>query len=171
MESGSWKLLTREGLPIAGRPRAVYYRPHVIFNAATQLYVLWVNYQLGGFGASPGQYLTATSMSPAGPFKVTKLGVKLDIWAGNHGDFGLFVDDDTNATAFMIYTVYGGPGGPDGKGGHSGTTMTVAKLSKDYLGPADDTLSGSESSPPFPTDPSFAPTNAESPALFKAHGF
>lgn len=131
MASGSWNLVTREALPIKTRPRAVYYRPKVQFNPHTKLYVLWANYAQPGYG-SDGQYLTATSLTPAGPFQIVHTAIVMDSWKGNHGDFHYFVDDDANRTAYMVYTIYGGPGGPGHKGG---TTMTVQRLNADYTGP------------------------------------
>jgi hypothetical protein len=83
--SGSWKMETKMALPINERPAAVYYRPKVQYNKRTKLYVLWINYQPGGFG-SGGHYLTATAETPIGPFAVV-LGqedIKMDPWQGNH---------------------------------------------------------------------------------------
>lgn len=79
MASGSWQLVTQEGLPISSRPRAVYYRPKVQFNRRTKLYVLWVNYAQPGYGA-PGQYLTATAATPAGPFSIVRTAIVMDSW-------------------------------------------------------------------------------------------
>jgi hypothetical protein len=47
LTSGSW---VYEGnlLPIPSRPNGVYYRPKVVFNKATGLYVLWVNWMPQG---------------------------------------------------------------------------------------------------------------------------
>jgi hypothetical protein len=100
------------------------------------------------------------------------------------GDFHYFVDDDENATAYIVYTVYGGPGGP---GGHKGTTMTVQRLNADYTGtfinhsiatgglainPAAAANADNGSSAIFPTDPKAgAPNNAESPSIFKWQGY
>jgi hypothetical protein len=176
--SGSWKLETQMALPIKSRPAAVYFRPKVQYNNRTKLYVLWVNYQPGGFG-SGGHYLTATSSTPVGPFTIVpgQEDIKMDAWQGNHGDFHYFVDDDENATAYIVYTVYGGPGGP---GGHKGTTMSVQRLNDAYTGPwmnhsaaATPGASGSNgSSAIFPTDPKVgAPNDAESPSIFKWAGY
>lgn len=37
----SWTLVRREGLPMSARPYGLYYRPKVIYNALTSLYVMW----------------------------------------------------------------------------------------------------------------------------------
>jgi hypothetical protein len=76
LTDGSWELLRREGLPLAGRPLGQYYRPKVVFNALTGKYVLWGFYCSTATG--PGQagpvqncvYYNALSASPGGPFQI-----------------------------------------------------------------------------------------------------
>ena len=56
-------------LPVANRMEAILFSPKVIFNALTNLYVLWYNYV-----TMPGELYTwavATSPSPFGPFNTT----------------------------------------------------------------------------------------------------
>ena len=69
------------------------YRPHVIYNAVTGLYVLWVNTYDGGAG-----YHVLTSTSPTGPFQ----DVGRPTMARHGGDMDLFVDDD--GSAYLAYT-------------------------------------------------------------------
>lgn len=71
------------------------FRPHVIYNAASNTYVLWIN--TGDPGATG--YRVFTSSSPGGPFSE-----QTPPTMGSHstnGDFGLFVDD--NGTAYVVY--------------------------------------------------------------------
>jgi hypothetical protein len=37
----SWTLVRREGLPMSARPLGLYYRPKVVYNMLTSLYVMW----------------------------------------------------------------------------------------------------------------------------------
>ena len=150
----SWTLVTREALPIKTRPVASYYRPKVVFNAATGLYVLWVNYAPGGYGHN-GHYLSATSATPEGPFEIAVVDVVMDAWTGNHGDFDLFRDSD--GRAYVLYTCYCGPGGT-----HGGTTVSVVELTADYLN-----STANRSAPLANGAGTNAPVFAESPALFK----
>ena len=156
--SGTWTLVTREALPIATRPVASYYRPKVIFNPATGLYVLWVNYAPGGYGNN-GKYLSATSPKPEGPFAIAVVDVAMDVWVGNHGDFDLF-RDDVDGRAYVLYTCYCGPGGP------GGTTVSVVELTPDYLN-----ATAGRSAPLANGGRTSAPVWAESPALFSSAGF
>jgi hypothetical protein len=69
------------------------YRPHVVYDAATGRYVLWIN----SYDVSVG-YHVFTSGSPTGPFveqPVPHLGVNDDAPVGvNNGDEDAFVDKD-----------------------------------------------------------------------------
>jgi hypothetical protein len=80
------------------------YRPHVVYNASTQQYVLWIN----GYDNKSG-YHVFTAPSPVGPF-VEGQEPDLDrdgTGAGfNNGDMDLFVDDD--GSAYLAYTVISG---------------------------------------------------------------
>lgn len=70
------------------------YRPHVVFNAATRKYVLWMNsYDV------PADYHVLTSDSPAGPFTEAAL-PHLAVNGG--GDMDVFVDDD--GTAYLAHS-------------------------------------------------------------------
>src|SRR4051812_41431582 len=78
------------------------FRPHVVYNAATGRYVLWVNVYDNSVG-----YRVFTATSPTGPFTeqaVPTLAVNNSAPAGgvNNGDHSVFVDDD--GTAYLAYT-------------------------------------------------------------------
>jgi hypothetical protein len=73
------------------------YRPHVVYNAATRRYVLWMN----SYDVADG-YHVLDSASPTGPFTE----VRVPTLAYKHGgDMDLFVDDD--GTAYLAYTLTG----------------------------------------------------------------
>ena len=69
------------------------FRPHVVYDAATGMYVLWVNVYDNSVG-----YRVFTSSSPTGPF--TEQAVPT--LAVNNGDETVFTDDD--GTAYIVYT-------------------------------------------------------------------
>jgi hypothetical protein len=96
------------------------FRPHVIFNKNTQLYILWINVYDNVSG-----YRVFTSNSPVGPFTEAaepKLTVNLTAPAAglNNGDHDTFVDDD--GTAYLAYTDWRTKG-----------TIVIERLSSDYL--------------------------------------
>jgi hypothetical protein len=71
------------------------FRPHVIYDASTQQYVLWTN-----DSASSSNFRVYTSSSPTGPF--TQQAVPTLAFSNCGWDFGLFTD--TNGTAYMVDT-------------------------------------------------------------------
>ena len=71
------------------------FRPHVVFNAATNTFVLWFNAP----STSP-QYWTLVSSTPTGPFTDPRQPTGLSAVGG--GDFNLFLDDDGHA--YSVYT-------------------------------------------------------------------
>jgi len=96
------------------------FRPHVIFNKKTGLYVLWINVYDNRVG-----FRVFTSKSPIGPFTevaVPTLAVNSDsaIAGLNNGDHDTFVDDD--GTAYIAYTDWRTKG-----------TIVIEKLNPDYL--------------------------------------
>ncbi|PTT02763.1 hypothetical protein DBR11_04095 [Pedobacter sp. HMWF019] len=96
------------------------FRPHVLYNKKTKLYVLWINVYDNRIG-----YRVFTSKSPLGPFKEVAephLAVNHDMPAAglNNGDHDLFVDD--NGTAYIAYTDWRTKG-----------SIVIEKLSADYL--------------------------------------
>jgi hypothetical protein len=81
-------------------PRYGCYRPHVVYNAGTGRYVLWVN----GYDNASG-YHVLTAASPTGPFTEVAEPVLAVQGTGagfNNGDMDVFVDDD--GTAYLAYT-------------------------------------------------------------------
>ena len=96
------------------------YRPHVIYNQVSKLYVSWINVYDNQVG-----YRVFTSQSPIGPFTETVnpvLAVNSDAPLGglNSGDHDTFVDDD--GTAYIAYTDW-----------RTNGTIVIEKLSSDYL--------------------------------------
>lgn len=77
------------------------YRPHVVYNARTRAYVLWINSYDVGVG-----YHVFTAKTPTGPFVETALptlAINRGVPAGlNHGDHDVFVDRD--GVAYLAYT-------------------------------------------------------------------
>jgi hypothetical protein len=96
------------------------FRPHVIYNKNTKLYVLWINVYDNQVG-----YRVFTSKIPVGPF-VERAQPKLAVngtapVAGlNNGDHDTFVDDD--GTAYLAYTDWRATG-----------AIAIEQLSADYL--------------------------------------
>lgn len=99
LSQGSW---VHQGniLPIDARPSGIYYRPKVVYNPNTGLYVLWVNWLSSRRDFGSSAYLVAVSASPAGPFTVVNNKVETAYKIG--GDFDIFVDED--GEAYIIYT-------------------------------------------------------------------
>jgi hypothetical protein len=95
------------------------YRPHVVHNAATDRYVLWIN----SYDVAVG-YHVFTSASPTGPFveqAVPHLGVNDTVPPGvNNGDEDVFVDRD--GTAYLVFTDW-----------RTGGDLVVEQLDPSYL--------------------------------------
>ena len=96
------------------------FRPHVVFNSKTKLYVLWINVYDNVSG-----YRVFTSNTPLGPFTEAsepKLSVnaKMPSAGLNNGDHDIFIDDD--GIAYLAYTDWRTKG-----------TIVIEKLSSDYL--------------------------------------
>ncbi|MDB5128278.1 MAG: hypothetical protein JWQ85_2510 [Mucilaginibacter sp.] len=96
------------------------FRPHVVYNQQTHLYVLWINVYDNVSG-----YRVFTSKTPVGPFAEVaepKLAINAGAPAGglNNGDHDTFIDDD--GTAYLAYTDWRTKG-----------TIVIEKLSGDYL--------------------------------------
>jgi Glycosyl hydrolases family 43 len=96
------------------------FRPHVVYNASTGRYVLWVNVYDNSVG-----YRVFTATAPTGPFTeqaVPTLAVNNTAPAGgvNNGDHTVFVDDD--GTAYLAYTDW-----------RSSGDVVVEKLDSSYL--------------------------------------
>eukprot|EP00041_Stephanoeca_diplocostata_P006460 m.85945 g.85945 ORF g.85945 m.85945 type:complete len:515 (+) comp16372_c0_seq2:119-1663(+) len=128
MSNGSWALLhdARDD----SWPHCTYFRVHVVFNAKTNLYVLWVNLNGG-----PADYAIGTSTTPEGPFKFVHA---IDAGQRSGGDFDIFVDND--GSAYLIYTQTRTHG------------MQVERLTDDYLASA--AVAPPPAPPPAPPSPS-----------------
>ncbi len=96
------------------------FRPHVICNKKTKLYVLWINVYDNQVG-----YRVFTSKSPVGPFiemKEPTLAVnsEMPVAGLNNGDHDTFVDDD--GTGYLAYTDWRTSG-----------SIVIEKLDASYL--------------------------------------
>ncbi len=111
-DMSSWK---NEGPLLADAPAGVYYRPHVIYNKATNVYVLWYNWYAELWD---GRFGVAISENPEGPFKIVNDDVKMYRSKEGLGDFGLFVDDD--GIAYISYNTI------------SNHRVSIEKLTEDY---------------------------------------
>lgn len=121
------------------------FRPHVIFNEKTGLYVLWINVYDNRVG-----FRVFTSKKPIGPFTevaVPTLAVNSDsaIAGLNNGDHDTFVDDD--GTAYIAYTDWRTTG-----------TIVIEKLNPDYLSGSGLHVKGVTAG------------RTEAPSLLKRHG-
>ena len=98
------------------------FRPHMIYNAANNNYVLWINSY--DSGTSGGNLRVFTCTSPVGGCTEQALPtVGAGASGDSNGDFGLFVDDD--GTAYIIVTRFTAPG--------SGHAIYVQQLTSTYL--------------------------------------
>lgn len=140
-----------ELLPAALRPPGIYFRPHLIYNAATATWVLWVRW-LGVAGPSLSDdnttYLTATAPAVGGPYAVAVANVSM-FWP-NSADDNLFVDDD--GAAYLVHTARS-----------TGTRIVVERLTPDYTRSAGTT-------DPAARSELIGPGLTEAPAMFKAGG-
>jgi hypothetical protein len=121
------------------------YRPHVVHNRSTGLYVLWINVYDNRVG-----FRVFTSSAPVGPFTETAeptLAVNNAAPVGglNNGDHDTFVDDD--GTAYLAYTDW-----------RTGGRIAIEKLDASYTsGTGDRALA-------------VTPGSTEAPAVFKRNG-
>jgi hypothetical protein len=79
-------------LPLANRVTGIEFRPQVVYNAASKLYIMWYEDRWSGQTG----YAVATSPVPQGPFTTIANTVKVQ-GIGRVGDYDLFVDDDGQA--------------------------------------------------------------------------
>ena len=128
-------------LPEASRSPGTVFRPCVVYNARTALFIMW--FEDRGDGLS--NYQVATSSTPQGPFTVRSGGSGQMPGSGKIGDFTIFVDDD--ARAYHVRT--GSPSHP----GHD-----IVLLDDSYTRPVRLVAN-------FTT-----PGRAEGPTMFKRHG-
>jgi hypothetical protein len=124
-------------------PKGVYYRPYVVWNPATKLYVLWYNWYPKLW---EGQVASAVSRFPEGPFRVVN--PRIELCGTTPGDHNLFVDDD--GTGYVVYTDIAGRN-------HDRHAMAVERLNADFI---TSTLQGS----------SVLDRRVEAPVMFKREG-
>ena len=140
-----------ELLPAAQRPDGIYFRPHLIYNARTSRWVLWVRW-LDAAGATLSAdnttYLTATSAALEGPYAVAVANTTM-FWP-NSADDNLFVDDD--GAAYIVHTARS-----------TGTKIVVERLTDAYTESAGATDPAARSA-------LIGPGGTEAPALFKYGG-
>jgi len=151
LSQSSWSLLPGEILPPATRPQGIYFRPHVLYNAATGKYVLWVRWLdvLGpALSDDPTLYLTATANAVDGPYTIVNVNVTM-YW-NNSADDSLFADDD--GSAYIAHTCRS-----------CGTHIVVERLTADWTACAGATDPGARSA-------LIGPGGTEAPALFKVSG-
>eukprot|EP00037_Helgoeca_nana_P009024 m.79567 g.79567 ORF g.79567 m.79567 type:complete len:377 (+) comp19303_c0_seq2:21-1151(+) len=107
----SWDNLG-DALPLSNRKPGTEFRPHVVFNPKTNLFVMW--FEDRGPGLSG--YTIATSVTPGGPFQAQYYDVVLP-GKGRTGDYDIFVDDDGSAyhvrTGFDVVKLNANFTGPD----------------------------------------------------------
>ena len=134
---------TNHGQLIDRPAEGVYYRPYVVYNPATRMYVLWFNWYPKLW---EGQFASAVSETPEGPFRVVR--PKIELVGSTPGDHNLFVDDD--GAGYVVYTDIAGQG-------HDRHAMTVERLTDDFTA---STREGSD----------VLDRRVEAPAMFKRDG-
>jgi len=98
MASGTWTYVGNS-IDVSQRPAGIVWRPHLVYNPNTKLYVLFWNWVVGTHGY-PGFIAVAIAATPGGPFKMAN--DKLNLTRGASGDFAIFVDDD--GKGYVIYS-------------------------------------------------------------------
>jgi hypothetical protein len=131
-------------LPEANRVDAILFSPKVIFNARTQLWILWYNY------VPHYSYGVATSPTPFGPFVTVNSSAGASFQYGyptnaDIGDFSILLDDD--GEAYFLYSAH--------------AHCQVERLAPDFLSSAWATTGATSG---------VLPHGNEAPALFKRGG-
>ena len=140
----SWRHLGAALTP-AQRPTGIEFRPHVVYNAAKSIFVMWFEDRPDAISSSG--YAVATAPAPEGPF--TTVASKVAV-ADVPGDFDLLVDDD--GTCWHVQTTTNDPNATRG--------FVVTALNAEYTAPATPRRSASFA----------APKPAEGPVFFKRNG-
>lgn len=99
-----------EALPLANRKPGIVFRPTVVYNAATKMYIMWYEDRWTGQTG----YAVATSRRPEGPFETIADTVNMTT-PYKIGDFDIMVDTD-------------------GVAYHVRTGLVVEELNADYTG-------------------------------------
>uniref|UniRef100_A0A6B2L7W1 Glycosyl hydrolase family 43 protein n=1 Tax=Arcella intermedia TaxID=1963864 RepID=A0A6B2L7W1_9EUKA len=145
----SWRFVGNV-LPADSRPVGIYYRPKVVYNAKTRMYVLWVNLvhkDWIGPNFADTSYVVAVSPAPEGPFVVSNPSVST-LLHGNPGDFDILVDDD--GSAYLAYDAF-----------NNFHVITIEQLTDDYQ----ETLGANA------TSGDVSGLNNEAPMMFKRQGW
>jgi len=100
-------------LPQSSRHPGIEFRPAVVYNPKTQLFVMWYEDRATGLSG----YAIATSPTPQGPFTTTHTNVVMP-GRGRTGDYNIFVDDD-------------------GAAYHVRTGFDIVRLNVNFTGPAE----------------------------------
>lgn len=151
-----------DALPIASRPKGIYFRPKVIFDARSSEYVLWINYlrQEGTswpYNTPVRSYqhnisaVVGKSSSPVGPFRIVNLWAKLQV--DFVGDFALLVDPHDPSSAYIAYDAW-----------NNGHRVRIEKLSDDW------TESAALSNATLSTG-DLSEADVEAPILFERNGW
>lgn len=152
--NGSWTFV-RDILPAGGgRPDAVYFRPQVVFNPRTSMWVLWVNavpLKDGIADYSLSTYVVATAIRPDAQFTVVRNSSTLR-YGGGLGDLCLFVDP-TDQHGYIAYAAWD----------TSLHSVSIERLTDDFL---DSEAVGNASLSSGPIGPSMQ----EAPLLFESRG-
>lgn len=145
-----WTSVSEEALPV--RPYGIYFRPKVIYNKRSDMYLLWINHLANAsrpLVAYPdARYIVAASSSPEGPFVVVNEDVHLPYTGA--GDFSIMVDSSNPDLAYLAYDSW-----------ETDHSMSVEQLNENFT----DTLGLTASSGLLP------PTSVEAPALFQHESF
>jgi hypothetical protein len=134
-----------------GFPRGHYFRPHVIYNAKTNKYVLWFLFYERYEHEAPNQCIKGVAVgdSPTGPFDVHQLHVELS--RPLSGDHDLYLDDDE--AAYLIYSAH------DFSGPIKRANIVVERLNDDFLSSTKESAQIDAENIP-----------CEAPAMFKRNG-
>ena len=132
---------------LTDRPEGIYFRPKVIYNEKTKLFVLWVNYlppKSTPLASYPdATFLVATSSTPQGPYTVVTQ--KANISQTGGGDFTVMIDPK-DGVAYIAYDAWG-----------NSHRVLIEELNENFT----DSLGASTSTGPL------SPSSHEAPILFE----
>ncbi|CAF4037472.1 unnamed protein product [Rotaria sp. Silwood2] len=114
LTSGSWSYVGN-AITVADRPAGVVFRPHLVYNPNTKLYVLIWNYMRWNL---PSLYAVTIAETPSGPFRLVNPSLNVSRGGGGKvyiivfihlinlfnflGDFDILVNDD--GTGYIVYS-------------------------------------------------------------------
>ena len=151
-----------DALPVATRPRGIYFRPKVVFDARSSEYVLWINYLRQERTTWPlntpvRSYqnnisaIVGKSSSPVGPFRIVNPWARLQV--DFIGDFALLVDRHEPGSAYIAYDAW-----------NNGHRVRVEKLADDW------TQSAALADPSLSTG-DLTEADVEAPMFFERNGW